>query len=120
MKERGHRPPAGEPLKPHDFSKLSNKPAPEALPETGLVAQISITIELIGLDVSYATVKYGDTITYLCKGDKITFTIPYVTKISDHQHVKGHSEQLSGVNGCKWVPYEYCPICGEKNNNEIF
>lgn len=73
--------------------------------EAALMAQIPQVIELVDVGNGFAKIKYHDTISYLCIGDKLTFTIPYVAKVSNHEHIKGELN----------IKYEFCPTCGEKN-----
>jgi hypothetical protein len=83
----------------------------KSIAEAGLIAQIPMVFELVEVKNGFATIKYGDDTTYMCPGDKLTFTIPYVTKVSNHEHIRRHSEWTGVVNG----KYEHCPECGEKN-----
>ena len=82
--------------------------------------QVPQEFEIISISISgttkFVTIRQsgGSGTMTLGVGDKVTFTIPYVTKISSCEHIRGHSEQLKGVNGCEWIEYKYCPKCKEE------
>ena len=71
--------------------------------------QIPLEIEVKSINISglkntslfnSVTISYQGVSTTLMIGDKLTFTIPYVTKmISEHEHKLGE---------------EFCPGCGER------